>query len=301
MTNPAMKMASNNQQNAALAVLEKNGFIKREPLGENIEVPLDYRANPDTAVLATDQDTAALLKTEIITSAVFDIAQMNVPVTWTKGDEVRNPTENQKISLVKSLIENALQSHDNLIETCIFTSSTVGGGAIELTGLNDLISTAGTGTVGGIDSGTETWWGNAAETFTDATDMEAAMTELYNTCAKGSGAELVPTLLLSGSDTHALYESQLQTLQRYVDTDNADGGFKTLAFKGAKYIFSHKGGARVYFVNPRNYHLVVSKNAFRDKGETDVIQGQNAYYFMLYSALQFVVSNRSRLGVLVQS
>jgi len=65
--------------------MEQMGFIQRISLGENIEVPLDYRANPDTAILASDQDSASLLKTEVITSAVYDIAQLNVPVTWTSA------------------------------------------------------------------------------------------------------------------------------------------------------------------------------------------------------------------------
>lgn len=143
-------------ENAALRHLEKKGFIQRISLGENIECPLDYRANPDTAILSADQDAAALIKTEILTSAVYDIAQLNVPVTWTKGDEAKNPSESQKISLVRSLLENGITSHDDKIEETIFTSSTVGGN-VELTGLNTFLTSDGTGTIGGIVAGTETW------------------------------------------------------------------------------------------------------------------------------------------------
>src|SRR5687767_4400604 len=128
MRKPANQWA----ENAALKVLEKMGFIQHVSLGENIEVPVDYRANPDTAILASDQDAASLLKTEILTSAVFDIAQLNVPVTWTKGDDAKNPSESQKISLVKALLENAINSHDDLIEQSIFTTSSAGG--VELAG-----------------------------------------------------------------------------------------------------------------------------------------------------------------------
>ena len=89
-----MRKAANQwSQNSALNFLESKGFVEHRALGENIEVPLDYRVNPDTAVLASDQDTAALLKTEVITAAVYDIAQANVPITWTRGDEVKNPTK----------------------------------------------------------------------------------------------------------------------------------------------------------------------------------------------------------------
>ena len=142
-------------ENAALKELDRQGFIEKLSFGENIEVPLDYRSNPDTAVLVADQDTASLVNTEVITAAVFDIAQLNVPVAWTKAEEVKNPTDRQKISLTRTKLENGISSHDDLLEQRIFTSSTAGG--VEINGLNDLVSNAGTGTVGGIDSSVETW------------------------------------------------------------------------------------------------------------------------------------------------
>jgi hypothetical protein len=289
------KPANQWSENTALKTLEKMGFIKHVSLGENIEIPVDYRANPDTAILASDQDAAALLKTEVVTSAVFDIAQMNVPVTWTKGDEAKNPSENQKIALVKHLLTNAIDSHDDLLEQRIFTSSTVGG--VEVSGLADLVPTSGQGTVGGIDASAETWWRNPSDTYVDGSDIEATMTDTWNTCSKGSGASLKPKVLISGSTPHTLFESQLQTLQRFGNGGDANAGFGNLKFKDADYVFSQYGGDNIYFLNPKNYQLIVSKQYFRDKGTTYDVPGQNAFYFLVYSALQFVVNNKSRLGV----
>lgn len=286
-------------ENAALRELERQGFIERISFGENIEVPLDYRANPDTAVLVEDQDENNLISTEVLTSAVYDIAQINVPVVWTKGEEAKNPTETQKVALVKGKLENGINSHDDLIEQRIFTSSTAGG--VEVLGLNTLVPTSGQGTVGGIDASLETFWVNQTDTFVDGSDIEASMTDVFVDCAKGSGSSLAPKVLLSGAATHALYEAQLQTLQRFNDTNEADAGFKILAFKTARYIYSHKGGTSIYFVNPKNYKLLVSKQYFRDKGSTYDVPGQNAFYFLIYSALQFVTDNKSRLGVLSQA
>jgi hypothetical protein len=292
-----MRKAANQwNESAAMRELERQGAVQRVSLGENIEAPLDYRANPDTAVLASDQDTASLLKTEVITSAVFDIAQINVPVTWTKGDDAKNPSENQKIALVKALLENGINSHDDLIEQLIFTTSAAGG--VEVNGLDTLVPTSGQGTVGGISAVTETFWRNPADTYTDASDIEAAMTTMYNSTLKGSGSTLGTKFLLSGATPHALYESGLQTLQRFNDTSEADGGFKVLAFKTARYVFSQYGGSNIYFLNPKSYNLVVSKQYFRDKGNTNEVQGQNAFYFLIYSALQAITNNKSRLGVL---
>jgi hypothetical protein len=294
-----MRKAQNQwSENAALREFEKQGVINKTDLGPTIEVPLDYRANPDTAVLAGDQDEASLVKTEVLTSASYSVAQISVPVVWTKGDEAKNPSDNQKVALVKQILENGINSHDDLIEQLIFTSSTAGGD--EFNGLDNLVSSAGTGTVGGIDSGVEIWWKNYADTYTDASDIEATFTTAYNKASKGSGSTLQPKFMISGVTPHVMYESGLQTLQRFSDSAEADAGFKVLMFKGARYVFSQFGGTKVYFLNPKTYQVVVSKQYFRDKGNTIEIPSQNAFVFKIYSALQAVVNNRSRLAVVDQ-
>lgn len=291
MRKPANQWA----ENAALRELERQGVIQKVGLGPTIEAPLDYRVNPDAAVLANDQDEASLVKTEVMTSASYSVAQISVPVVWTKGDDAKNPSENQKVDFVKALLQNAIDSHDDIIEQAIFTSSSAGGD--ELNGLDTLVPTSGQGTVGGIDAGTETWWRNYADTYSDASDIEATFTTVYNTAAKGSGSQLAPKFMISGATPHAMYESGLQSLQRFVDKDEADGGFKVLAFKSCRYIFSQYGGSKVYFLNPKNYNMVCSKQYFRDKGNTIEIPSQNAFVFKIYSALQFVTNNKSRLAV----
>lgn len=279
--------------------MERQGVIQRVSLGATIEAPLDYRANPDAAILAQDQDEASLVKTEVVTTASYNVAQISVPVVWTKGDDAKNPSEAQKISLVKSLLENGINSHDDLIEQSIFTSSTSGGD--ELNGLNSLCPTSGNGTVGGIDASVETWWQNYADTYTDASDIEATFTTVYNEAANGSGSALATKFMISGVTPHVMYESGLQTLQRFMDSDEANAGFKVLMFKSARYVFSHKGGTKVYFLNPKSYNIVVSKQYFRDKGNTVEIASQNAFVFKIYSALQAITNNKSRIAVCDQA
>lgn len=286
-------------ENAALRIMEKQGVIQRISLGPTIEAPLDYRPNPDGAILAADQDEASLVKTEVMTSASYSVAQISVPVVWTKGDDAKNPTENQKVALVKQLLENGINTHDDLIEQSIFTTSSSGGD--ELNGLSDLVTASGTGTVGGIDASVEIWWKNYSDTYTDATDIEATFTTAYNRAAKGSGSTMQPKFMISGVAPHVMYEATLQTLQRYTDASEGDGGFKVLKFKGADYIFSQYGGTKVYFLNPKNYSIVVSKQYFRDKGNTSEIPAQNAFVFKIYSALQALTNNRSRLAMVDQA
>lgn len=281
---------------AAMQAMKRAGFFSNEDLGNGIEVPVDYRQNPDVAVLAADDDATNFLKTETITSATYSIGQFNVPVKVYRGDEVKTPSVSQKIDFLGSLLENAYRSHDDLFEQLIFTSSTAGGDEIQ--GLNDLVPTSGQGTVGGINAAVETWWANPSSTYVDETDIQAAFTSIYNTIAKGSGADEVPKLILSGATPYALFESTQTAIQRWGDQREVNVGFQTLKFKNADYVFSQYGGNNIYFLNPKSYKCKVAKGHYRDKGPWRDIPGANGRYFMLYTAMQNIVTQKSRLGVL---
>jgi hypothetical protein len=60
------KGATSGRRTLHSASWRSRALFSRKDLGPTIEVPLDYRPNPDTAVLAGDQDTASLVKTEIL-------------------------------------------------------------------------------------------------------------------------------------------------------------------------------------------------------------------------------------------
>lgn len=291
--NEMRKGANQWNESAFMRELERQGAIVRKSLGSTIDVALDYKRNPGTDFLATDLTSTSLSKTEVLTAASYAIAELSVPVVWSKKDEVQNPSENQKIALVKQLLENGINSHDDAIEEALFASSATDG----FNSLPVLFPTSGQGTVGGIDASTETFWRHTATTYTGSSDIEAGLTTNYNASAKGSGATSVPTLIVSGSTPHAQFEGTQQALQRYIDTQEAKAGFKILAFKTARYVFSQYGGTSVFMLNPKTTKLVVSKEYFRDKGETSEIQNANGFVFKIYSALQFLTDNKSRNGI----
>ncbi len=290
----AKKKTAENQwaESAFMRELERQGAIVRRSLGPTIEAQLDYRRNPGTVIMTNDMQQLSASKTEVLTAASYEVAEVSAPIRWSKKDEVQNPSENQKIALVKNLMENALESHDDIIEQALFTTSTNG-----LLGLLTHATTAGTGSDGGISATDEAFWRNQQSTYVDDTDIESAFTSVWNAAAKGSGSKLMPTGIVSDGATQAIFESTQQANQRWVDTDDLKAGFKTLAFKTARYVFSPYGTSSVFFWNPKNLFLVVSKEYFRDLDETKPIPGVNGFERLIYSALQFVTNNRSRLGV----
>jgi hypothetical protein len=286
------KAANQWAESTFMTFAEKLGIIDRRNFGDTIEAPLDYRRNPGAKFLATDMTPVSLAKTEVITAASFSPAQLSVPVVWSKMDDVKNPSQNQKIAFVKGLLDNGIQSHDDLMEEACFTTSTDG-----FLGMATIIPTTGQGTVGGIDAGTEVFWRNPADTYlADGSDIEAVLTELWNNATKGTGG-MAPKLLVSGAEANALFESTQVSLKRFMSASKADGGFESVSFKTAPFVFSQYGDDKIYGLNPRSFRIVVSKQYFRDKGETRETEDANGFVFKIYSAVQMITNNKSRLFV----
>jgi hypothetical protein len=282
-------------ESAFLRELERQNGVSRIPGGPQIEVPIDYRRNPGTAFLLTDLDPMAMGKTDVVNTAVYDIAQLSVPVVWSKADDAKNPEENQKVNFTGSLLTNANNSHDDIIEQQIFSTTTNG-----FLGLQTLVADNGQGTVGGINSAVDTFWRNIAGTFALAgTDILAKMTLVWNQASKGSGSTMSPSLIVSDAQTQATFEATQIPLQRYESSQDLATGFRTLAFKTGKYVFSQFGTARIYMLNPKTFKLIMYRGASRQKGDTQEIDNGNGYRFFIYTALQSLVTARSRCAVLL--
>jgi len=297
---PAVVAAARKPQNqwaesGFLRELERQGGIKKIDMGPTIEEPLDYRRNPNAGFLATDLQGTSLTKTEILTTASFTPGQLSVEMLWSKADEAQNSGETQKVALVKQIIENGLDTHDDLIEEALFATSTSG-----FNGLLGLFPDSGQGTVGGIDASAEAWNRHYVTTYSSTgSDVQAKLTKAFNQAAKSTGGAM-PTLLVSDGDSQAIYEGSLQAQHRFVDSKEADAGFKSIAFKTGKYVFSKNANTRIYGFNPKHTSLKVSKAAYRQKGETQEIQNAHGFVCKIYTMLQFTTGNKSRAFVLTQ-
>jgi len=285
-------------ESALMRELERRKAIKMVAMGPTIEHTLDYQRNPGSDFLATDLTTTSLAKVEVVTAAEYTPGQLSVPIVWSKGDDAKNPSENQKVAFVKALLENAITSHDDMIEEALFSTTTDG-----FLGLQTILPDSGAGTVGGIDASVDTWWANYTGEYNPAgDDLIAELTAAMNDAAKGSGGAM-PDTIVTGAAAHAIYEGTQEDRIRYIDTAEADGGFKSLAFKTARVIFSPYGNTRFYGLNLKKgfFRLNVSKQYFRDKGATVEIPNMNGFVCKVYSMLQLTTNNKSRGFVLTQS
>jgi hypothetical protein len=287
------------KESAFLRLAEKIGMVKRRPGGSALEYPLDYRKNPDTDILATDFTATATGQTAIFAGSSYDMANIVTPFNWSIADEARwSGDVNRKIDAVKNMIRSAIDSNDDEVELRIFSTSTDG-----FLGFQNLVPTSGQPNVGGIDGSSATYWRNYASTYAlDGSDLNAKLITMFNTVSKGTGAELSPEVVVSGSTAQSLYEGNLTDLKRFMGEETGDAGFKYLAFKTAKWVFSQYGGTLttnpIYMLNKTSFNIVVTKGYFRRLEDAVRFTNAAARNQMVFSQIQATTNNPSRSGVL---
>jgi hypothetical protein len=242
--------------NALLSRLEKRG--KRKPFsgGRQIVQEIEYGEN-QTFGWYSGYDPLNISPSEVFTSAVFDIKQCSVAVSMSGLEELQNAGEEQVIDLLEGRISNAEKTMRNRMSDAIYSDGT-GDGGKQLGGLQLLVSNAGTGTVGGINSATWNFWRNIV--FDATTDGGAAattaninsyMNRLWMQLVRGSDK---PDLIVADNNYYRLYMESLQAQQRFTSKEMAQAGFESLRYMSADVVFDGGMGGdapanTMYFLN----------------------------------------------------
>ena len=189
--------------NALYRYLKTKNKIKTVDGGLTIVRPLDYAENA-TFQRFSGYDQLNIQASDVLTAAEYSWVQSCVNVT-ASGDELRkNSGGNQIVDLAKARIKNALRTAANNMSVDIYSSGSLSN---QMGGLGSIISTAGTGTVGGIDSGTYTFWQNKYREISGTnawskTTLKGDMNALWMTLNRGTDK---PDLLVSSHDFYAAY------------------------------------------------------------------------------------------------
>lgn len=293
--------------NALLRRLKSKGKIKTISGGYEIAEPLDYAEN-GTYQRYSGYDSLNTGASDVLTSAKYPLQQVALHVT-ASGRELRmNSGPEQMINLVKARKENAIRTASNQFSIDVYSDGTLSN---QVNGLANLIQTAGTGTVGGIDSSTFTFWKNkfkemtgtdiaASPSTTNAATMKADMNDLWLSLNRGNDK---PDLIVMTHDFYALYELGEQQLQRYMDSDLAKAGFATLKYKSADVIFDDNTNfgttdEKAYFLNTDYLGLTQHKEAQWTMDDQKTPVNQDAVVIPMYWMGNMVTTNRSLQGVL---
>lgn len=304
---PKMIADITSKHNALYRRLTTKGRVDMIDGGTEIVRPLDYAEN-STYQRYSGYDTLNIQPSDVLTAANYAWKNAAIHVS-ASGAEIRaNSGKNQIIKLVKARTQNALKTFANNMSTDLYSDGTA---ANQINGLQALVSDAGTGTVGGIVSGTYTWWKNVVQSNAAPLQGGGAVTlskTTIQTMWNNLWMELVrgddkPDLIVCSNDYFNFYEESLTDLKRYTEDRDAQGGFIGLKYKTADVF--HDGGSKgggipsshAYFLNTDYMELCVHSSANLTRLDDKMSVNQDAVVIPFLWQGNLVTSNRSMQGV----
>ena len=252
------KQAANNVENnnALLNRLNQRGNNKPFSGGRTILHELDFAENT-TYKRYSGYEALDVSQSRVHDAAEYAIKQAAVAVTISGLEELQNAGEEQVIDLLSGRIQNAERTFANNMSIDVYSDGTADGGK-QVGGLQLIVADApATGTVGGIDRATWSFWRNQVTSgVTGATNIQSKMNEMYTKTRRGSDAV---DLIVADNAYFTFYWESLQAIQRINSPQRGEAGFRTLDFMGAPVVLDGGiGGAcpanHMYFLNTNYIH-----------------------------------------------
>ena len=291
--------------NALFRRLTQKGRIRREDGGLSIVANLEYAEN-GTYTRYSGYDPLNVEASDVLSAAEFPWRQVSVNVA-ASGLEIRsNSGENRIVNLVKTKIKNAQKSAANGLAQDIYSAGSLSN---QINGLQALIADAGTGTVGGIDSSSFSFWQNTVQSAAaplqggagitpSATTMESLMLPLYLRLTRGADH---PDLIVYSEDYYTFFEQSQTSLKRYAPEDDGQAGMVAMKYKQADVFHDSSASgipsAHGYFINTDYLEVVVHQDADMEIMPELRSINQDAVVIPIIWQGNVAVSNRKLQGV----
>lgn len=293
--------------NALWRTMKKRGNVRTNvDGGREITFPIAYDSNK-TIMNYDGFQRHNLGQTDFLTDVKYDWRNKAAYVI-ASGPELRmNKGKSKLIDLAEAKRKNLVDSIANHMAIEVYQDGSTAGA---IGGLKSIITADGTGTVGGIDASSYTWWANkyegeptAAGTWlTDATALRRAMNKLYIKTTIGTKK---PDLCVLTNDLYESYLATLQNQQRYMSNDKARAGFDNLMFiDNMEVIFdlNASGGFQTetgYMLNTEFLYLIEHEDAkWAPEAERKPLD-QDGIAIPYYWMGQMVCTSRRHQGTLV--
>lgn len=226
--------------NALLAKMKSEGGVKTVSGGSVIYEELSFAENANAASYS-GYDTLATAAQDVISAAQYSFKQYAVPVTVSGLEMLQNSGPEAMIDLLDARIDVAKSTMKNLLNRDLYGDGT-GNGGKNLTGLGAAVVIAPTsGTYGGIDRATWTFWRNkkrkgSGTDFTGnltTTNVGGEFTALWTQLVRGADK---PNLIVLDNGYYTVYVTSLQPQQRFSDPKMAALGFDNVMFMSAPVV-----------------------------------------------------------------
>ena len=226
------------KNNALLARLNERGNVKPFGGGNVIMQELSFAENGN-AGFYSGYDLLPVATADVISASEFNIKQLACPVVMSGLEMLQNSGQEQFIDLLEARLNVAESTMANKLAESIYSDGT-GSSGKEVTGLNAAVpSDPTTGTYGGIDRATYTFWRSGLYDFStegvtaSATTIQAALNSVWGSLVRGADR---PDLVVLDNTYWTYYMGSLQAQQRFTDATTGNLGFPTLKFMDADVV-----------------------------------------------------------------
>jgi hypothetical protein len=268
----------------------KNTAKLDEQGGSTAVFPIEYAKNGSFQWYSNYDQLVPVHGEELVSAAEYQWKQSAIFIPMSGMEEAKNSGDRAIINLLKTKVNNAEMTYAEQLETALFTYDGTESSGKAMGGLPSLIE--GTGTVGGIDSSTYTYWNGYIPTT--ATYSLALHSKAYNTVSYGADTCDFQVTTQALWET---YEGKLQPYQRFTDAKTAEAGFTNLLHRGSKVVWSDIcPSTKWYFLNSRHVKLaVLSGNWMKFRGFVEPYD-RDAKYGLITSYAAFGTNGRRYLG-----
>ena len=298
LRNRSKSLADNvSNHNALLTRLSQNGNISTVT-GREIVRELEYASN-GSVNFYTGYETLDVSPSDVLTSATFSYKQLAGNVTISGLEQIQNSGTEAIINLLESRIGVLEKTMANTLSTSLYSDGT-GSDGKEVGGLQLLVADAGTGTVGGINSTTYTFWKNAQTTATSSafstTNVQTDMNTMYLNLVRGNDS---PDLIMADGNAYKAFLGSLQAIQRITSDGMAKSGFTSVAYLNSDVVFDDACPQdKMYMLNTDYLRLEVAANRNFVPGEAKMSVNQDAMVTPMFWSGNLTCSNRALQGVI---
>lgn len=278
---------------ALTAALEAKSRVSEDG-GLTIRRPVQFALN-DTVGSYDGYDPINVTPQDGFGYAEYEWKQYAGAVTIDGRTKLLNAGTSRIIDVLAAKFEQLRMSFVESVNTMLWGEGT-GNSSKDFLGIQAIVDN--TGTLGGIDPSTETWWQSFDLPSVDLTDLDGVRT-LNSVLNSLKLAKSRPDLEFADQDGFEAYEALAAPNIRFQDLKMADLGFEAVAHKGAEVVFEDDVPAATWwFINSKHLEYVKhSAQWMKMEGPRSPVN-QDAQTWLVLSAGNLITDCRRAHGTI---
>lgn len=283
-----------------LKVMKSRGLFVDHSGGTDITQPLEYGEN-DTVDWIGRGSKLSIEAGEIITTAKYQWKWIGGSIVRYYTDEKMNKSEPAIFNYTEKNIKNLDKTLRKTINSALMGDGSAS--ALQLEGFKKYVeSTPATGTVGGINAASNSWWRNQHTSMTGddhTVYLIDNMRTMYDDCSDDGGTE-TPQMIITTKAVKNWYEDEALDSHYYTESNEmADLGIKGCAFRGAPIIWSGTCDAGLmYFLNLNYFEIAYDPSSWFEMTEWKTAQDNLERVAQVLAQMNLICSNREKQGLL---